>query len=245
MTTVVVLAEPPVEGEQLPALHPDPLTSVEATELYRAMLVDTCSMVQHGEADLLVNYPDHFVSDTDPQDALRDLLASELPEPDDARYEVQVGDTESGRIGNALTHLLDSEDEQTVAVLAPTAPLLRREHVGNAAMKLRSSEVVLGPSTDGRVYFGAFAGTVDFEDAFTTPAVERVTERGLDAGYDVDFLPMLPRIERPADLVTAVSLIRSRKEAGRLVPQRTTAVIDELGLEVGPDATLSRNSGSS
>jgi 2-phospho-L-lactate guanylyltransferase (CobY/MobA/RfbA family) len=247
MTTVVVLAESPVDREHLPALQPDPLTPAEATELYRAMLVDVCSMVQHAEADLLVNYPDpeRVASDADPETALRELLDPELPEPDEARYEVQVGETESGRIGNALTHLLDSEDEETVAVLEPTAPLLRREHVGNAAMKLRSSEVVLGASTGGGVYFAAFAEPIDFEEAFATPAIETVTQRGLDADFDVDFLPLLPRIEGLDGLETAVSLIRARQQAGRIVPQQTAALFEELGLAVEHDGTLSRSSDSS
>lgn len=247
MTTVVVLAESPVDGEHLPALQPEPLSPAEATELYRAMLVDVCSMVQHAEADLLVNYPDPewHASDIDPETTLRELLDPELPEPDEARYEVQVGESESGRIGNALTHLLDSEGEGTVAVLKPTAPLLRREHVGNAAMKLRSSEVVLGPSTAGGVYFAAFAEPIDFEDAFAPPAVQTLTDRGLDAELDVDFLPILPRLEGPDDLATGVSLVRARQQAGRLVPQQTAALFEEWGLDVEHDGTLSRSSDSS
>lgn len=247
MTTVVVLAEPPIEGEHLPALQPDPLSPAEATALYRAMLVDICSMVQKGEADLLVNYPnpEGDASTGDPESAIRELLEPELPEPAEVRFEVQVGETKSGRIGNALTHLLDSEGARTVAVVEPTAPLLRREHIGNAAMKVRSSEVVLGPSTDGRIYLAMFEKAIDFENAFSEQAVETLTERGHDAGVDVDFLPMLPRIEGQDDLATAVSLVRARRAAGRLVPPRTTALFEKWGLKVNAEGELSRSSDSS
>lgn len=247
MTTVVVIAEPPVAGEVLPDLHPTPLSEDEAATLYRAMLVDVCSTVQRGAGTLLVNYPrpERMPSDLDAETELRDLLDDELPSPDEARYEVQAGETYAGRVGNALTHLLESEQEETVAVVEPTAPLLRRDHLGKAMMQLRSSEVVLGPSTDGGVYFAGFDDPVDFEDAYATPAVETLTDRGLDADLDVDFLPVLPRIERPSDLAIAVPLIRSRIRAERIAPPHTGALVEEWGLRIDSEGELSRRSDSS
>jgi len=244
MTTVVVLAEPPIEGAMLPALQPEPLTANEADRLYRAMLADVCETVQHGEADLLVNYPDPdgVPDDVDPETSLRAILDAELPSSEEVRYEVQVGETVAGRVGNAITHLLESEDAGHVAFVEPTVPLLGREHIGTAAMKLRTSEVVLGPSTDGRVYFAGFREPVDFEDALAPPAVETLTDRALDAGHDVDFLPILPRVEQPDDLATAVSLVRSRHAADRLVPPRTTALFEKWGLRVNEEGELSRSS---
>ena len=232
MTTVVVLADVPEENV-LPALHPDPLSSSQAVSLYRAMLADVCETVQHGEADLLVNYPtpERVAHDVDPEAALRDVLDDELPESESVRYEVQVGETYAGRVGNALTHLLDVEDERTVGVVDPATPLLGREHIGTVAMKLRTSDVVLGPSTDGRLYFAGFCEPVDFDDAFATPAVETMTGRALDAGLSVDYLPQLPLVESPADLATVVTLVRARRAAGRIVPRRTAALFEEWELE--------------
>jgi glycosyltransferase A (GT-A) superfamily protein (DUF2064 family) len=111
-------------------------------------------------------------------------------------------------------------------------------------MKLRSAEVVLGPATDGRVYYAGFADTVDFEDAYATPTVETLTERAGDADLGVDFLPTTPVVETPADLRTVVPLLRARHRADRVVPPRTTALVTELGLRVeeGPDgAELARS----
>lgn len=234
MTTIVVLADPPVEGCH-PRLLPDSFPAEKQRDLYRAVLADVCGVVQHGGADLLVNYPDPETvpEGVDPEGSLRDLLDSALPEPDEARYEVQVGESYAGRVGNAVTHLLDSEGELTAGVAEPTALFLRREHVGSMAMQLRSNDVVLGPAPDGRISLAAFGEPIDFTDAFAYPAVETLTERATAADLDVSFLPMTPVLDGPEDLPTVLSLLRARIRAGSLVPRRTAELVVEWDLSVG------------
>jgi hypothetical protein len=177
---------------------------------------------------VLVNYtPADSAPVDDPESRLRAVLDAEVPDPDAVRYEPQVGETDAGRIGNALTHLLETEQEETVAAVAPTAPFLRREHVGTAAMKLRTNDVVLGPAPNGRVAFAGFCEQVDFADAYAPPAVETLVTRADEAGLDADFLPMTPVIERLADLDTALPVLAARRRAGRLLPPRTAAVLDD------------------
>lgn len=123
MTTAVVLAD--VDGHgRLDELVPGPLTADEAGRLSRAMLADVCAVVQRGGADLLVN------TLPEAESATRDLLDGALPDPGAAHYEQCVGDNRAARVGNALAHLMTEEDESTVAAVAPTAPLLRRNHLG-------------------------------------------------------------------------------------------------------------------
>jgi 2-phospho-L-lactate guanylyltransferase (CobY/MobA/RfbA family) len=233
MATVAVLADPPIEGFVLPGLVADtPLSPDEASRLYGAMLVDVCRAVQHGGADLLVNYrdPDQVPGDVDSEGRLRDLLSGALEAPSEARYEVQVGETFAGRAGNTVTHLLDREDEDTVAVVEPTAAFLGRQQIGTAAMKLRSSEVVLGPTAGGRLYYAGFAAPVEFTDAWARPAVETLAGRAREADLGVDFLPMSPVVETADDLASALAQLRARRRADRLVPARTAALVEELGL---------------
>lgn len=232
MTTVVVLAEPPREGTVLQELTPTPLSEAEAVTLYRAMLADVCGAIQHGEADLLVNYPTEAQGyEEDAEAQLQECLSAELPDSDTIRYEPQVGQTYAGRVGNALTHLLESEDKRMVAVAEPTAVLLGREQIGSAAMKLRSHEVVLGPSDRGQLYFAGFTERIDFTDVYTHPAVETVTQRALAADLSVDYLPPSPRVERPADLATVAAIVSARAAAGRNVPERTRQALEEIGVE--------------
>jgi 2-phospho-L-lactate guanylyltransferase (CobY/MobA/RfbA family) len=226
MPTVAVMADPPAEGV-LPGLH-ETLGSADATALYEAMLGDVCAAVQNGAGELLVNYRDA----EDAESRLRNALSDELPRPGDARYEVQVGETFAGRAGNTVTHLLESEGVDSVAVLEPTAAFVFRETLGTLTMKLRTRDVVVGPSTGGRVYLAAFRAPIDFADAFEPPALETVVERARDADLEVDFTPTLPVVETRRDLVTAVTQIRARVAAGRNVPPRTAEFVADHDLRV-------------
>lgn len=242
MTTVAVLADPPVEGVVLPELAGGPLEESEVTALYTAMLTDVCRAVEASGAELLVNYrPEAQVPDgVDPEGAVREPLDAALDAPDEVRYEVQVGSSLSARVGNTVTHLLEREGVKTAAAVEPTAGLLTRQLIDSAAMKLRSSGAVLGPSADGRVYYAGFAEPVDFEDAYATPAVQTLTDRAMDADLGADFLPTTPVVETPADLRTVVPLLRARHRAERVVPPRTTTLINELGLRLTAENELVR-----
>jgi len=234
MATVAVLADPPVEDVVLSKIADGtPLSAVEATELYTAMLTDVCRAVQASGADLLVNYrdPKQIPGDVASEQALRDVLGDGLDQP--PRYERQVGETFAGRAGNTVTHLLETENQQSVVVVEPTTPFLGRQQIGSAAMKIRNSDVVLGPATDGRVYFAGFSAGIDFEDAYAAPALETLTDRARDADLSVDFLPQQTVVETPRDLADAVTRIRSLLRAGRNVPVEMATVVDDLGLYAG------------
>jgi 2-phospho-L-lactate guanylyltransferase (CobY/MobA/RfbA family) len=240
MTTLAVLCDPPRDGLVLTDL-PDtsPLSISEVTDLYTAMLRDVCVAVEASGGDLLVNYrPDDSRSASTPETEedvhaeVRAVVREVLDDPDAARFERQVGETFAGRAGNTATHLLEQEGIGSVAIVQPNAPLLSRQHIDTAAMKLRRYPVVLGPSTGGRVYYAGFEATIDYVDAYATPAVETLTDKALAVGHEVDFLAMQPVVERGDDLTTLLSLIRARQRAGRTVPEHTTAFFDESGLEV-------------
>lgn len=239
MTVVAVLADPPREDVVLPRL-PDtsPLSPSDAVELYEAMLKDAVAAVAGSGADLLVNYRDDDDLPAAPERSeaqLRAVVADALGSTDDVRFEVQVGSTASARVGNTVTHLLEREGVRSAAVLSPAAPLAGRTEIDNAAMKLRRSEVVLGPAEAGRVYYAGFTDTVDFEGAYAPPALETLTNRGVDAGHDVDYLPQSPVVETGRDLATVVSTVRARTRAGRAIPEHTATAVADLGLTVADE----------
>jgi glycosyltransferase A (GT-A) superfamily protein (DUF2064 family) len=236
MTVVAVLADPPREDVVLPRL-PDtsPLSSAEAADLYEAMLKDVVTAVAGSGAELLVNYRDDEdlpEGDARSEAQLRAVVADALGDADEARFEVQVGSSYAARAGNTVTHLLEGEGVQSAAILSPNAPVVDRKEIDNAAMKLRRNEVVLGPADEGRTYYAGFTDTVDFENADTPPVLESLTDRGVDAGHEVDYLPMLPVVETGRDLASVVSVVRARTRAGRIVPEHTATFIATLGLQV-------------
>lgn len=245
MTTVAVFADPPRPGLVLSELlDTSPLSPREATDLYEAMLADTCLAVERSGGELLVNYrsgerlPDEHRGG-DPEAEIREILDGVLEES--PRMEVQVGSTHAARVGNTISHLLNTEGIASAAAVTPNSPLLFRTHIDSAAMKLRNSPVVLGPSTDGRVAFVGCTEPIDFEGAYDPPAIETFSWRAGDAGLDTDFLPVLPVVETGADLATVVSLIRARRVAERIVPVHTAGWIEEQGLRVeGADLVRDR-----
>ena len=235
MTVVAVLATPPREGAVLPSLDETaPISAAEAAELYAAMLVDAMATVEASGGELLVNYRavEDVPGESEPEAELRDLAEAALATPEDARFEVQVGSTPAGRIGNTITHLLEREGATTAAVLRPEAPLVRRTTIDGAAMKLRRDEVVLGPGPDGRVYYAGFSEPIDFEDALSPPAVETLTARARAAGHGVAFESLSPLAETASDLHTLVPMLRAREHAGLPVPEATFATVDDFGLRI-------------
>jgi hypothetical protein len=233
MTVVALPAEPPLAGHVLTDLvEGDVCTAEAAAALYRAMLEDAVVTVARSGGDLLVNYPpaEEYPDDVDPEAELREVVAGVLEDPEEARFEVQVGSTESARVGNTITHLLETEGVDTAALLRPEAPLAGRTAIDAAAMKLRSDPVVLGPAPGGRVYYAGFGEPIDFEDAFATPAVETLTDRAADAGLGVNFEAMQPLLRDAGDLEDFLPMLRARVRAEGLVPEATASVVQELGL---------------
>ena len=243
MTVVAVLADPPRPGLALPRLaETSPLSESEAAALSEAMLRDTLRAVERSGGELLVNYrPDDHLPDAsvDPdesaEDALRAIATDVLDDPEEARFEVQVGSNFSARAGNTITHLLREEGVQSAAVVRGDAPFLLRSTVDSAAMKLRTNEVVLGPSTDGRVYFAGFKAPIDFEGAFTAPELETLVASANDADRGVGFMQMQPTVRTGSDLATLVSSIRARWQAERVVPEHTAEFVVDAGLSVVAD----------
>ena len=220
MTTVAVLCDPPRPGLVLGELVAEtPLSPAEAAELYAALTRDTVRAVVRSGGDLLVNYRPDDALDVAGDDAaaeLRELLADVV---DDARFEPQVGESLAGRIGNTATHLLETEEVASVAVARPEAAFFARTEIDGAAMKLRSTDAVVGPAPGGRVHFAAFGEPVDFADCLAPPAVATLTDRCLDAGLDVEFLERKPLLETAADLAAVVTGVRTRRLADGIVPR--------------------------
>jgi hypothetical protein len=252
MAITAVLVDPPRPGLVLPDLVATaPLSEAEAASLYAAMAKDVLSTVERSGAELLVNYrgektlPDEHASDdgTGAEAAVRSLAADALSDPDTARYEVQVGSTRAGRAGNTATHLLETEGADSVSILDPRAPTVARTDLDGAAMSLRTSETVVGPTTGGRAFYHGMTEPIDFDGAYDPPAVSSITRRAVDAGHDVSFVSMHPLVGTAADLATLLVVIEARVAAGSPVPEATTEALYDLDLRAnveGRSRTIER-----
>ncbi|QSG11633.1 Uncharacterized protein HSBGL_1210 [Halapricum desulfuricans] len=226
MTTLVVLADPPVEGVVGRSLvETTPLDAEEVVSLYEAMLSDVARAASAASGQLLVNYRprDHLDLDADvsPKRRLESVVAEAVDDPEAVRYEVQVGSSHAARVGNTVTHLLEGEEEGSVHVIEPTVPLVTRQGIDSMSMKLRRSPVVLSPGPGGRVGYAGFSEPVDFDGAYEPPAVTSLVEAARAADLDADFVPSLQPVETAADLASVVSVVRARARADRIYPSRT------------------------
>ncbi|WP_135667708.1 DUF2064 domain-containing protein [Halorhabdus rudnickae] len=225
MATVVIRADRPVEGAPLADLAAaTPLTEDEAATLYRRALGDVVEIAETSGAAVLVTHPE------DAQQQVRDAVEPALDDPDAVRFERQVGSTPAARLGNTVTHLLEEEGESSVGVLEPTAVLVDRSTIDQAAMTLRRHDVVVGPATAGGIYYAGFTDTIDFTDGYRPPMVETIVEGAVEAGLSADVLAPMPTLATPADLRSTLPILRARRAAGLAVPERTSDYLDELGL---------------
>lgn len=237
MTTLVVPAAPPRAGLVCASLpESTPLSGEEAADLYAAALQDTLRAAEKSGGDLLVNVrseetiPEEFHTDTDPEAEVRAVAGEALADVTAVRFEPQVGSTRDARVGNTVTHLLREEGADSVAVIRPIAPLVRRSTIDSGVMKLRSEETVLGPTATGGVYFTGFTDTIQFGEAFTDPAVETLTDRSVDADNGVDFLPTQTTIDSATGLAGLIPILRGRVTAERVAPTETATFVHEAGL---------------
>ena len=239
MTVIAVLAVPPRPGLVLPKLvESTPLSEQAAAEFYEATLRDTLLAVDRSGGQLLVNYlpndelPDEHHTEIDPAAELRSIAADTLGDVSNVRFEPQVGSTVSARVGNTITHLLETEGVSSAAVVFGTAPLMSRLIVDSAAMKLRTNEVVVGPATEGRSYYAGFSEPIDFAESFAGVDLQRLTDRAADAGVETEFLQLTPRIETREGLLSFVPLLRARVAAERIVPEYTAEFVYDHGIDV-------------
>ena len=241
---VVVPVDPPRSGLVLSALAEEtPLPADATASLYEAAVTDVLRAVADSGGDLLVNYRDEETLpeshvDGDPEAEVRTLAGGALEDVSTVRFERQVGSTRSARVGNTVTHLLQREGVDGVAVLEPTVPLVRRAEIDSAAMSMRRYDVVLGPSSGGRTYLGGFTDSVDFTDAYAGPELATLARRTADADLRLGFAPALPSLTAESGLCSTIATLEARQVAGRPGGEATAAVIDELGLEVDPDGSL-------
>lgn len=247
---VVVPVDPPADG-LLPnsLLEETPLSRTDVRRLYEASVADVVRAVDASGGELLVNYRDEEtlpdgVSEAadgpEPEAAVRSLVEAALESVEDVRFERQVGSTRAARVGNTVTHLLEREEHASVGVLEPTASPIGRTQIDGAAMTSRSAEVVLGPTTGGEVYMACFTEPIDFTDAYAPPALTTLAGLAGEADFDVGFAPMLPTIDTPAGLCEVISLLEARRIAGHPGGETVAAVVEELGLEVGPGPMIAR-----
>lgn len=244
---VVVPVEPPWEeclAWSLEATDDRPDAGV--TALYEAAVTDVIRTVRASGGRLLVNYRDEETLPSvdrtaDAAAACRALVDDAVSDPEEVRFERQIGSTVAARIGNTVTHLLEQEDAGIVGVIDPLTPLVSRAEIDGAAMSARRNDVVLGSDGAGDVYLSVFAEPIDFDGAYDSPALATLAERAATADRAIGFAPTVPRIATTAGLAATIATIDARRAAKVSIPEATASVLDEWGFHTDDGVSIDRH----
>lgn len=250
MTTVAVELPPRNASRIASALARSTALSVtEASDLLLHVAKDAIRAVDRSGGDLVMLVPPEASSEEvfgweDPRAEAR-RLAEEVITAETAPTVFEPPESEARRsIAAVLSSLFRSTSAASAAILRPITPLVQRRHLDAAAMRLRTHDVVIGPSTGSRWYF---AGVSDELTLPVAGADEHLTTLALAANEtdrSLDLLPILPGVLTDRGLAGVVSILEASLLAEKDVAPATHGWIDEVGLRsdpTDPDAPLRRD----
>ncbi len=165
-----------------------------ALEVYKELLVHTRRVAADVEVDCLLFYSNYVVPDDD---------------WDAGRFKkfVQVGTDLGVRMQGAFELAFDRYGYEHVAIIGSDCAELTSDTITTAFNKLESSDVVLGPSTDGGYYLLGMSRL--FPDVFenkhwsTSSVLEDTLVDIKNAGLTYSLLAKLTDIDTEADLVNS------------------------------------------
>lgn len=191
---VVVFAKAPVPGEVKTRLAVD-VGADEATRIYRMLGRETVDALRDGPWDTRV-----YITPSTPE--ARTAVESWLGQ-DGIDYRTQCPGDLGDRMSSAVQETL--QDAARVVVVGTDIPGLDAETIRDAVRALQTTDVVLGPATDGGYYliglnesrpelFEGIPWSTSSVLADTTRAAERANLRVslLEPKTDVDTLPDVP-----------------------------------------------------
>jgi rSAM/selenodomain-associated transferase 1 len=217
---VVIMAKEPRVGSTKTRLSP-PLSPVDASRLYEAMLQDTISLISEFSG------LDLAIAVTPPES----IQYFQGITPDDTLYLPvacrDIGDCLSQSLGS----LLEMGSPKAMA-LNSDGPSLPGEYISQALQLLDHFDVVLGPSEDGGYYLIGIKKTypelfsdIEWSTSFVFDQTMIKTE---ELGLTVGLLPPW------YDVDTAADIDRLRTELVTLPPgslQHTRIVLDQIALD--------------
>lgn len=162
-----------------------------ALEIYKQLLDHTQAITKELDCDRFVFYADAIVAD-------------DIWEGNDYRKRVQAGDTLGERMKNAFAEVFDS-GYQKVVIIGSDCPQLSSAIISDAFKTLDTTDVVIGPATDGGYYLLAlnYMITAVFENKqWSTDTVLTDTVADLEKlAVTYSLAPVLRDIDTGDDLV--------------------------------------------
>jgi rSAM/selenodomain-associated transferase 1 len=187
---IILFVRHPEKGRVKTRLARD-IGDERALEIYKRLLGHTQAITQELDCDRFVFYADAIV-------------ANDIWEGNDYRKRVQAGDTLGERMKNAFAEVFDS-GYQKVVIIGSDCPQLSSAIISDAFKTLDTTDVVIGPATDGGYYLLAlkYMITAVFENKqWSTDTVLTDTVADLEKlAVTYSLAPVLRDIDTGDDLV--------------------------------------------
>ena len=218
--TAIVVALPPrsIAKTTDTIVDETPLSREQTTAILDGVVQDGLRAAHEsgGPLSIWIDESTRTVSEwNDPRGHARNLIEGALPS-DAPMPEI---DTESPTEYAAIAAAIERTNEASGAVLIPGTPFVQRRHIDEAAMRLRQTDVVLGPATAGTWYLFGHREEVEFsypEDSYLSSTIAR---QATASDYSMNLLRTLPGIWDGNSLADAVT---------------TLTIADYADLSVGP-----------
>jgi uncharacterized protein len=197
-TAIAVFCKAPIPGNVKSRLAVD-IGPDAAASIYRYTAEHAVWTARHAGLPVVV-----FVDIEEALPSFHDWLGGVLV--------VQRGTGLGERMSNAVQQLKDMGYERAI-VVGTDVPYLTSELIRDAAIRLLSHDIVLGPSHDGGYYLVGLQ--VDLTNIFqdipwsTSTVLQRTMETADRLGYRVTTLPMLNDVDTASDLRSILEEDRS------------------------------------
>lgn len=205
-------------------------------DLFHAACADAASAVEEsgGELYLAITTQEPPTGQRDAR-AFADELADTVLDEDatilDVPGEDGVPDTTQ-----TLASVRADSDAASVAVLDPRVPLIGRQHLDTAAMRLRRNDVVIGPTPTGGCYFVGTSLAADALPRVWDTDIDATTRALAETDNALGFIAILPRLAHADTISGITALVNAFNRSDQSVAPFTRACLDRYD-EIGTDTS--------
>lgn len=217
------------------------LSETEARELLLSVTKDVVRAVDESGGDLVVIGTSATTPATkevgwdDPERGTRVLLEQALPDGAEPPVVWRDGSGSPAGLEAILAAAGETAPAASTAVVRTISPLLQRRHIDAAAMRLRTHDVVLGPSTGCRWYLAGISKGFSFDPAGAEAQLTALAVGAAEANGELALLPCLPGIMTASELASVVSILEVSRLTEHAIAPHTRAWLDQTSVHTDLD----------
>ena len=189
---IIIFTRIPIPNKTKTRLMPC-YTGLECAKLHACFLKDILMECEKAEKDIYI-----FYEDSGTLSVLENIIGNQFP------FFAQEGADLGTRMHNAIEKIL-SQDYKNYVLIGTDIPELKSKTLEDAFLKLKESDVVLGPTYDGGYYL--IGGNQSIPEAFddieygNETVIQSTTDHLIKSGYKVILLDKICDVDTPNDVL--------------------------------------------